>query len=244
MALRTDGTLEAWGNNWAGVVSNTPTGPGFILVCASSGNHALALRSEGSIAAWGQNDGGQVSNAPTGPGYVDLGAGDGHSVALLGHNVGTAFCFGDGAGAPCPYSGQGGPGEGCANTGGLGGAVLAGMGSAYFLLDTFGLEVQGLPGAKLGLCLKGTATLGGGLGLPVGDGLLCVSPQLRSQVVQADGSGQLSLTDWRGQPLGCYPGAANVGAATFYQWWYRDPASTCSGADFNFTNAWRVTWIQ
>jgi hypothetical protein len=242
MALRTDGTIEAWGNNWAGVVSNAPTAPGFVLVCASSGNHALALRADGSIVAWGQNDGGQASNAPTGPGYVDLGAGDGHSVALLGHNAGSPFCLGDGTGSPCPCSNPGAPGAGCANSLAVG-ATLAGSGSAFFLLDTFALELQGLPPGAFGICLKGTASLGGGLGTPLGDGLLCLAPELRSQVLQASGAGGTSLTDWRGAPFSVYPGAANRGVPTLYQAWYRDPAQACTGAGFNFTNAWSVTWV-
>ena len=59
----------------------------------------------------------------------------------------------------------------------------------------------------------------------------------------ADAAGQASLADWRGQPFGTYPNAANLGAPTLYQWWYRDPTSACSGAGFNFTNAWTVTWM-
>ena len=62
-------------------------------------------------------------------------------------------------------------------------------------------------------------------------------------MVQADAAGQASLADWRGQPFGTYPNAANLGAPTLYQWWYRDPTSACSGAGFNFTNAWTVTWM-
>ena len=37
--------------------------------------------------------------------------------------------------------------------------------------------------------------------------------------------------------------AANLGAPTYYQWWYRDPTNPCSGQGFNFTNGWCVTWL-
>ena len=109
--------------------------------------------------------------------------------------------------------------------------------------DTFALEARGMPPGVPGLCIKGSALFGGGLGLPIGAGLMCLSTQLRSQVILADAAdGNVVMTDWRGQPFGSFPGAANVGAPTCYQWWYRDVANTCTGAGFNFTNAWSVTW--
>jgi hypothetical protein len=120
--------------------------------------------------------------------------------------------------------------------------VLASVGNAIFSGDTFGLTVAGIPGAKPGLCVKGSTLLGGGNGNPIGDGLLCTNPELRSQVIVATAAGNVTMSDWRGQPFGTYLNAANVGAPTYYQWWYRDPANTCSGQGFNFTNAWAVSW--
>lgn len=35
----------------------------------------------------------------------------------------------------------------------------------------------------------------------------------------------------------------HTGVATNYQYWYRDPGNTCSGAGFNFSNAWTTTWL-
>ncbi|MFT7670895.1 MAG: hypothetical protein ACI8X5_003608 [Planctomycetota bacterium] len=156
-------------------------------------------------------------------------------------NTGSAYCFGDGSGVACPCSAFGGSGEGCANTGGAGGATLTASGNATLSNDTFQLQVSGIPGAKAGLCIKGSIQLPGGN--LVGDGLLCTAPQIRSQVIVSDASGGTSMSDWRGQPFGTYPGAANVGAASYYQWWYRDPSNTCSGSGFNFSNAWAVTWL-
>ena len=165
-------------------------------------------------------------------------------VALVGDNPGSPSCSGDGTGAACPCSNPGGANQGCANSSGAGGASLTSSGSAFLTVDTFGLQVEGIPGATAGLCVKGSTQLAGGLGLPIGDGLLCLAPELRSQVIQSDATGQLSMTDWRGQPFGSFPDTANLGAPTYYQWWYRDPVSTCTGAGFNFTNAWAVTWFQ
>lgn len=162
---------------------------------------------------------------------------------LGSQDPGMAFCFGDGSGAACPCGANGNPGEGCANTGGTGGATLSASGHPGFTVDTFEMFIDGIPGAKAGLAIKGSATLGGGNGNLVGDGLLCTSPQIRSQVMMSNNTGRVTMTNWRGQSFVSYPGAANApGTPTYYQWWYRDPAGTCSGQGFNFTNAWVVTW--
>ncbi|MFT7669222.1 MAG: hypothetical protein ACI8X5_001922 [Planctomycetota bacterium] len=153
--------------------------------------------------------------------------------------AGTPYCFGDGSGNDCPCAANGGLEEGCANTGGTG-AVLVASGVPSFSNDSFQLSVSGIPGEKTGLAIKGSSQLLGNL---VGDGLLCTTPQFRSQVITSDISGNATMPDWRGQPFSMFPGAANMGSATFYQWWYRDPANTCSGQGFNFTNAWTVTWL-
>ena len=164
------------------------------------------------------------------------------SIKEVSENTGNAFCFGDGTGTACPCSANGNPGEGCANTGGLGGATLTASGNANFSNDTFGLQVSGISGVRSGLCVKGSAQLGGGNGVLAGDGLLCVASEIRSQVIVSDAAGNLTMTDWNGQAFGTYPSAANVGVPTYYQWWYRDPSNVCSGGGFNFTNAWEVTW--
>lgn len=154
--------------------------------------------------------------------------------------VGTAVCFGDGSGTPCPCA-NGATGAGCTNSE-TSGAILSSTGNAFFGADTFGLVVTSIPAGKPGLCIKGSTLQGGGLGNPVGNGLLCASPELRSQVLVSNGSGDVAMTNWRNQPFGTYPGAANLGSTSFYQWWFRDPADACSGQGFNFSNAWSVIW--
>ncbi len=154
---------------------------------------------------------------------------------------GQATCFGDGTGTTCPCGNNGALGAGCASSSTTG-AVLEGHGGATFGDDYFRLSVTGIPGIKPGLCVKGSTPLGGGMGILVGDGLLCSNPQIRSQVISSFFTGSLLMTDWKGQPFGTYPSAANMGAPTYYQWWYRDVDNTCSGAGFNFTNAWVVNW--
>jgi hypothetical protein len=153
---------------------------------------------------------------------------------------GSAYCFGDGTGTACPCS-SGPAAAGCGNSI-LSGARLEAGGHADFADDTFCLLVSGMPSGKPGLCVKGTNQLGGGMGNIVGDGLLCLAPQLRSQVMVSDANGDVVMDNWRGQAFGTYSGVANVGSTSNYQWWYRDSVNPCTGAGFNFSNAWQVDW--
>jgi alpha-tubulin suppressor-like RCC1 family protein len=82
VALRTDGSLVAWGNDDVGQVTNTPTGTGFVAISAGDTYHNVALRSDGSLVSWGNDVSGQVSNTPSGTGFVAVSAGGGFSVAL------------------------------------------------------------------------------------------------------------------------------------------------------------------
>jgi alpha-tubulin suppressor-like RCC1 family protein len=78
MALRSNGTVWAWGQNSAGQIGNgtsgaTPvsspvqvTAPGVVYSAIAAGNgHSLALRSDGQVFAWGSNQFGQIGNGTT-----------------------------------------------------------------------------------------------------------------------------------------------------------------------------------
>jgi len=155
--------------------------------------------------------------------------------------AGAPFCFGDGNGTPCPCAAVVSAGEGCPNSTGSG-AILSGSGSTVFSADTFQLHVAQAKPDGMGLAIQGIVQRDGGLGVALGDGLLCLTPRLRSQVSMADGTGAVTIGDWRGQAFGSYPGAVYYGAPTYYQYWYRDPANPCSGSGFNFSNAWAAHW--
>jgi len=241
LAVAADGSIAAWGFDSDGQVSNAPAGTQFERVSAAQ-FHSLALRTDGSIESWGYDVDGQVTNTPAGTGFTQLALGIGRHSLAIKTNSGDGYCFGDGTGALCPCLLHGNIGEGCANTTGLGGARLSAQGSASFSMDSFELVVSGMPGGKPGLAVKGTVQLGGGNGNPVGDGLLCTAPQLRSQVIVSDSSGSLIMDNWRGQPFGTFPNAANAGMPTYYQWWYRDAMNPCTGSGFNFSNGWTVEW--
>ncbi len=82
VALRTDGTLAAWGANDPGYgqCDNIPTGNDFSAI-AGGYDHSLALRSDGTLAAWGRNYDGQC-NVPGGNNYSAVAGGGWHSLAL------------------------------------------------------------------------------------------------------------------------------------------------------------------
>ena len=81
LALKSDGSLVAWGFNDDGQVSGTPTGNDFIAI-AAGGYHNLALKSDGSLVAWGRTDQGQCNVPAPNTGFVAIAAGYAHSLAL------------------------------------------------------------------------------------------------------------------------------------------------------------------
>lgn len=116
LAVRSDGTVWAWGSNDYGQlgqgavsgVSNpvplqAPGLTGFIAV-AGGREHSLALHGDGTVWSWGANTAAQLGNGTTGPpiptpnpipglsNIVDISAGDGHNMAL--RNDGSVWVWG------------------------------------------------------------------------------------------------------------------------------------------------------
>ena len=80
LALRQDGTLRAWGNNFNGQVSGTPSGT-FRAIAAS--DHGLALTFSGAeVRAWGNGNQGQCSVPADLGACLSVAAGGAHSLAL------------------------------------------------------------------------------------------------------------------------------------------------------------------
>ncbi|MFT7485951.1 MAG: hypothetical protein ACI9F9_001803 [Candidatus Paceibacteria bacterium] len=207
----------------------------------------FAQNPNGNAINWGTGyTFGFVANAgpAAGTGSVDMfepGVGNTLTFPLEGPGgggtppVGTAYCFGDGSSAACPCFGYGGTGEGCMNTSGNG-ATLSADGMALFSNDTLSLSIVGVPGSKPGLILRGDNQIAS----PAGDGILCTAGGSQRSHVQMTAGGATTFTDFNGSGFGS---VANVGSATNFQFWYRDPAATCSGAGFNFTNGMSVDYL-
>jgi alpha-tubulin suppressor-like RCC1 family protein len=125
LALKTDGTIRAWGRDTLGQLGDGPTGgvdtlvqvidpdsPGplaDVQAIAAGMYHAMALKTDGTVWAWGYNDSGQIgdgtlTNSPTpvqvlGPGgsgflagVQGIAGGGRHSIALKAD--GTVWAWG------------------------------------------------------------------------------------------------------------------------------------------------------
>ncbi len=145
---------------------------------------------------------------------------------------GLAYC--PGSGCPCGNDAAGG---GCANSTG-GGMVLGAGGSAGVAADDLVPTVTGGPAGKPALLFQGTARVGGGAGLPLGDGLRCAGGSIQRLAIRVlDGAGAAS---W-GPGLAAQAGWS-AGAVRDLQVWYRDPGAGPCGSGFNLSNGYEVTF--
>ena len=113
LAVKRDGTVWSWGNNWHGQLgdgtknSNSSAsqvkGLSDVTAVAAAMGHSLALRKDGTVWAWGYNDDGELGDGKKKerftpfqiPGFADvtaIAAGRHHSVALK--NDGTVWVWG------------------------------------------------------------------------------------------------------------------------------------------------------
>jgi hypothetical protein len=81
MALKSDGTVEAWGYNFYGQC-NVPAGLSGVTAIACGGYFSLALKNDGTVAAWGDNFYGQTNVPADLTNVVAIAAGGLHGLAL------------------------------------------------------------------------------------------------------------------------------------------------------------------
>ena len=95
LALRTDGTVVAWGRNTEGE-TNVPAGLSNVVSIAAGYYHSIALKGDGTIVVWGANNYGQT-NIPAGLSNVVAIAGSYYDTLVLKAD-GTVLVWGGGFG--------------------------------------------------------------------------------------------------------------------------------------------------
>jgi len=81
VALKTDGSVVAWGANGSGQTT-VPAGLSGMTAIAAGSQHTVALKTDGSVVSWGLLD---QTTVPAGlSGVTAIAAGWGHTVALIG----------------------------------------------------------------------------------------------------------------------------------------------------------------
>jgi hypothetical protein len=81
LALKSDGTVVAWGDNSQNQCSVSPGATNAVAIAAGTA-HSLALKADGSLASWGANWNAQCSVPPTLTNAVAVAAGDSHTLVL------------------------------------------------------------------------------------------------------------------------------------------------------------------
>jgi hypothetical protein len=153
---------------------------------------------------------------------------------------GTPVCFGSTNG-DCPCLNGGGAGAGCANGTGAGGSMIAtGTARNTGPGNTLEFSIAGVINNN-GLLFSGVNTIGGGSGTPFGDGIRCCGGSVvRIEIFNPPGTTSPAAFDTDSTVTTITPQPA--GTKRCYQYWYRDPATSPCGNQFNLTNAVTVTW--
>ena len=92
LALRSDGTVAAWGDNTLGQTA-VPAGLTDVVQVAAGYYHSLALGADGTVVAWGDDGSGQTDAPNTLTDVVQIAGGFSHSLALEAD--GTVAAWGD-----------------------------------------------------------------------------------------------------------------------------------------------------
>jgi len=180
LALKSDGTVTAWGLRDA---TNVPAGLGGVVAIAAGYGQGLALKSDSTIVAWGRPDyfGTTTTNVPAGlSNVVAIACGADHNLALKAD--GTVFAWG------LNYSGQTNIPSDLSNVV----AITAGFSSSFAIkqdgstwlsgpstnqFDTFSSNVVAaavVAGGEQGIALLGNGT-GYAWGFPYGTNTVVIS---------------------------------------------------------------------
>jgi hypothetical protein len=128
------------------------------------------------------------------------------------------------------------------------GGLLASIGGASWIADWMCISLQllgsGMPPGSSCLYFQGTTQIGGGSGVPFGDGLRCVGGSVvRLGTMVNDATGASRVPQSPGDPPLVTRGLIPIdGGTRYYQAWYRNAAAYCTASTFNLTNGLSVVW--
>jgi hypothetical protein len=154
--------------------------------------------------------------------------------------AGQPFCAGA---CPCagpfnfPVIGYGGI-SGCTHSESQFGE-LAGGGTPSVANDTVVLTANEMSSRSVALFIQSDTH---GNGSFLGDGRYCLTGTPLRLGARSAPSGSASLPGPGEPPLSLLGGVPPIGAVRDYQVVYRDPASWCTAATFNYTNGYTITW--
>jgi hypothetical protein len=158
------------------------------------------------------------------------------------------YCFGA-APAPCNCGNHGAPENGCANAVFPGGANLAGLTPGdppNVANDEVELVASRMTPLSICLFLQAPDQVAGGLGLPFGNGLLCLRGSVRRLAVTGTWLGTARYPGPFDAPLSVRGAIPATGGTAYYQVLYRDasPFGPCGDESlaFNLTNGLRIDW--
>ena len=202
----------------------------------------------------GNNDSFRITEVPPGsPLYLEgchfFGGNPfaGFALALYGTACPTTttgevlYCFGDGAGTPCPCANHAAPAaqSGCLNSLATG-ATLRALGTASLANDSLSLLGANMTNAPC-LYFQGTTRQNGGFGDAFGDGLRCAGGAAVRLGAYSNGNGSSQIPAPNEARISVRGGVASPGTRT-YQVWYRNVAAFCTPAGFNLSNGLEITW--
>ena len=94
LALRLDGTVVGWGDNYKGQAA-IPVGLTNVTAIAAGGMHSLALKGDGTVVAWGDDELWQARPPAGLTGVVAIAAGYQHSLAMRSDGTVVGWGFND-----------------------------------------------------------------------------------------------------------------------------------------------------
>jgi len=218
------------------VINNTPLNS----ISGPAGTWTL------TIYDWGEATGLVVSGSISGWSMIGATVGPPPGGAVTICEPGTGGIIQCPCGNPNPPSG---PGRGCDNSAGTGGATLIAIGVASVSSDTLQFVTSGERPSASSIVIQGDEQLPSGL--PFGDGVRCVGENIRRLYIKFAVGGSIIAPTGSELPVSVRSTAMGVpilpGYEKRYQVFYRDPNAsfgcpTPGGARFNITSGVRIPW--